>query len=200
MVPRDELQGFRKRTRSRATLIVGLGAAALLAVAVALPSDRTERGARAPEFDLPRLDGAGSVASEDLAGAPVVVNFWASWCAPCREEAPLLERMWRRYRDDGVRFLGVNVQDHDDDARAFVEEFGMTYPVVVDEGGELLAEMAVIEGLPQTFFIDHEWRYLAGAVGSRTDAPGGGVTLGAIEEDELVRRLDELVARAERDA
>ncbi|HEX2049700.1 MAG TPA: TlpA disulfide reductase family protein [Actinomycetota bacterium] len=198
MVPRDELEGFRKRTRSRATLIVGLGAAALLAVALALPSDRTEPGTRAPEFDLPRLGDGGRVSSDDLAGAPVVVNFWASWCAPCREEAPLLERMWRRYRGDGVRFVGVNVQDHDDDARAFVEEFGITYPVVVDDG-ELLDRMAVVEGLPQTFFIDHEWRYLAGAVGERTDAPGTGVTLGAIEEGDLERRLDELVRRARED-
>jgi cytochrome c biogenesis protein CcmG, thiol:disulfide interchange protein DsbE len=194
MVPRDELEGFQKRTSSRRTLVVGLIAAvALVAISLLLPGDRTDKGDSAPDFELPLLDGSGTLASEELEGSPTVVNFWASWCTPCREEAPLLERTWRAYRDDGVRFVGVNVQDTKQDAKAFVEEFRVTYPIVVDGEGELFGRMAQIDGLPQTFFIDDEWRFVAGEAGPRLGDERDTVTLGAITERELLDRVEILV-------
>ena len=77
-------------------------------------------GAAAPAFTLRRLDGDGSVSLASLRGRPVVLNFWASWCIPCKAEATALERAWSRYRGDGVVFLGVDFHDVTGDARRFV--------------------------------------------------------------------------------
>jgi cytochrome c biogenesis protein CcmG/thiol:disulfide interchange protein DsbE len=196
MVPRDELEGFQKRTSSRRMLVIGLIAAALFVLVSVIPGDRREPGDPAPDFELPLLDGSGTLSSDELRGSPTVVNFWASWCDPCRKEAPLLEKAWRDYRDDGVRFVGVNVQDTKQDAQAFVERFEISYPVVFDADQEVFGRMAQIEGLPQTFFIDDRWRFVAGEVGPRINAPGDAVTLGAITDEELTTRIDTLLDRS----
>ncbi|MGH2770960.1 MAG: TlpA disulfide reductase family protein [Actinomycetota bacterium] len=87
---------------------------------------------KAPDFSLPLLGSGQILSSRELKRSPVMVNFWASWCVPCREEAPDLERTWREYKDKGVRLLGVNIQDTEEDVLAFVKEFGLTYPSVRD--------------------------------------------------------------------
>ena len=89
----------------------------------------------APPFTLDRLDRSGKLSMEDLRGKAVVVNFWASWCVPCRDEAPVLQQTYERYRDQGLVVLGVDVNDFSLDARTFMRRFGLTYPVVYDGKG-----------------------------------------------------------------
>ncbi|MBI4525934.1 MAG: TlpA family protein disulfide reductase, partial [Deltaproteobacteria bacterium] len=93
---------------------------------------------------------------EDLRGKVVFLNFWASWCPPCRAEAKTLESAWKKYKDRGVVFLGVNIQDKEDDARAFIKEFEITY-----KNGQDTGRTAVdygVWGIPETFFIDRQGR------------------------------------------
>ncbi len=151
-------------------------------------------GTTAPEFALPLLGADQTFSSTELKGAPVVVNFWASWCLPCREEAPALERAWRQYRDRGVRFVGVNIQDTEKDALAFVKEFDITYPSVRDVEGALSRDFGV-RGVPETFFIDHRWRFFGIGAQEQVGARGGTKILGAISPRLLRSEIDQLLAR-----
>lgn len=110
-------------------------------------------GSQAPDFELPFLDGDGKMMLSSLRGSIVVLNFWASWCVPCREEAPDLQATWIDYGDRGVRFIGVDERDDRAAALAFVDEFGITYPSVFDPAGSLADDFAFL-GLPSTFVID----------------------------------------------
>ena len=113
-------------------------------------------GAPAADFEL-RLFGGDLLRMSDLKGKVVVLNFWASWCPPCRAEMPDFEEMWQEMRDDGVVFVGVAVSDSPEEARAFVEATGVTYPVGVDPSGSIAADYRVLS-LPTTFLIDREGR------------------------------------------
>lgn len=105
----------------------------------------------APDFALQLYDG-GTFRLAEQRGKVVVVNYWASWCPPCREEAPILERGWRVYRDRGVVFVGVDIWDTEQDARAFLRRYGVTYPNGPDPKGVAAVDYGVT-GLPETFFI-----------------------------------------------
>ncbi len=108
----------------------------------------------APAFTLDRLDTEGGrLALADLRGKAVVVNFWASWCIPCRDEAPVLQRTYERYRDQGLVVLGVDVNDFKADARRFMKRYGITYPVAYDGKGSTVGRWGV-RGFPETFFVD----------------------------------------------
>ncbi len=109
----------------------------------------------APDFVRETLDGR-ELALSDLRGRPVVMNFWASWCVPCRLEMPILEDAAKRYRGR-VHFLGVNVLDKPQQAKAFVRRLGITFPSVLDEEGALLARYRVV-GLPTTVFVTRSGR------------------------------------------
>ncbi|MBI1733976.1 MAG: TlpA family protein disulfide reductase [Candidatus Rokubacteria bacterium] len=122
-------------------------------------------GRVAPEFALPRFDGAGEVRLADLRGRVVVVNFWASWCIPCREEAAALEAVWRRHQDDGVVMVGVNIQDRRAAAGQFLMETRPTYPNVVDATGATSIAYGIY-GVPETFVLDREGRIRARHVGA----------------------------------
>jgi cytochrome c biogenesis protein CcmG/thiol:disulfide interchange protein DsbE len=143
-------------------------------------------GMSAPDFELPLLAGgneggwklpaggggdgeAGTLALSDLEGKPVVLNFWGSWCGPCRDEAPILSAADPRWRERGVIFLGVDSKDAEADALAFEEEFGIRYHSVVDADGSLGVEYGVF-GYPETFFIDADGVIRAKQVGP-IDAP-----------------------------
>lgn len=109
----------------------------------------------ATDFTLPLYDpyqGQSSFRLADYRGQVVVINFWASWCPPCREEAPILEQTWRKYRDQGVVFLGLDIWDTEEDARAYMDEFDITYPNAVDQRGRIAVEYGVT-GIPETYFI-----------------------------------------------
>jgi len=115
----------------------------------------------APAFDLERLSGGGRQTLADYRGEVVVLNAWASWCEPCREESPLLQR-WHEQLEQSGRgtVLGINALDVDSDARAFAREYGLTYPMLRDKQGESLTSYGVI-GYPETFVIDGEGRIVA---------------------------------------
>ncbi len=120
----------------------------------AIPSTLT--GKPAPDFSLTLFDGR-TVRLSDFRGKVVFLNFWASWCPPCRAEASLLEEAWRRYKNEDVVFLGVNIQDTEQSARTFLQEFGITYPNGQDPRSRIAINYGVY-GIPETFFIDKEGR------------------------------------------
>lgn len=137
------------------------------------------RAARPPELELPVLTRAGpgpgqaslraafadgSVSTAELRGRPVVLNFWASWCPPCRTETPTLQRGWTNARPTGVVFMGVNMQDISSDARAFVRELNVTYPNLRDRGGDTARAWGVT-ALPETFFLRPDGRVVAHVIG-----------------------------------
>jgi cytochrome c biogenesis protein CcmG, thiol:disulfide interchange protein DsbE len=138
--------------------------------------DRSVEGAlakgerkKAPALALPRLSGGS--AEVDLAsyrGKVVVLNYWASWCRPCREESPLLERWHKRISKRGGLVLGVNANDVDYKARDFIREYGLTYPQLRDKSSESVPKLGII-GFPETFVIDRRGYVAAVQRGPVTD-------------------------------
>lgn len=116
---------------------------------------------KAPEFTARKLSGPGEASLSDYRGKVVVLNFWASWCEPCREESPLLDRWQEKVSaGGGGTILGVDVLDVEEDARAFGKEYGLNYPMLRDGEGEILGEYGVI-AYPETFVIDRQGRIAA---------------------------------------
>ncbi len=150
-------------------LIVGPAAAivALLVWATFAEGRAPQPGDAAPAFTAERLDGSGTLSFDDLKGSPVVLNFWASWCVPCEDEAPLFNAMAERFEGD-VAFVGVNVKDSSDDARAFEERFEVSYPSVRDQGG--IETDYGLTGQPETFLIAKDGTIVEHIQGAVTDA------------------------------
>lgn len=105
----------------------------------------------ASDFTLPTFDG-GSVTLSDYSNGPVFIYFWASWCLPCRLEAPMIQRLWPEYEADGYTFIGINILDSNRDASEFIEEFGLSFHSVSDDEGDVYLEYGVY-GLPEAFFL-----------------------------------------------
>jgi cytochrome c biogenesis protein CcmG/thiol:disulfide interchange protein DsbE len=110
----------------------------------------------APPFELTLFDG-GMVTLRDLRGKAVFLNFWASWCPPCRAEARDLEAAWQRVKDKNMVYIGIAIQDTEKDARAFIQEFNVSYPNGLDASGKTAVDYGVW-GIPESFFIDPEGR------------------------------------------
>jgi peroxiredoxin len=108
----------------------------------------------APDFELATLEG-DTLRISDLRGKIVVLNFWATWCAPCRAETPDLVELDREFRSRGVQFLGVSVDELETPVRAFVQEFGIRYPIIRDDGAAQ-SGYREITGYPTTYLINRQ--------------------------------------------
>jgi cytochrome c biogenesis protein CcmG/thiol:disulfide interchange protein DsbE len=171
------------RRRSIQPLILVAGLVVLASLVYGLmargPGPLTE--GPAPDFTVTLFEG-GQLTLSELQGQVVVVNFWASWCPPCRTEAPIFESAWQRYRERGVTFIGLNYQDTEPPARAFIEEFGITYPNGPDERSRIAGAYG-LQGVPETFIISPEGEIAEVFIGSPTEA-------------QLTAVLDELLTSA----
>ncbi len=154
--------------------VVGLLAYGFTTDPRAIPS--TMVGKPAPDFSLALFDGR-TVRLSDFRGKVVFLNFWASWCPPCREEAPLLEAAWRRYKEQGVVFIGVDLQDTEEAGRELLKEFAISYMNGRDPKDRVAIDYGVY-GIPETYFIDPTGRITAKYVG-------------ALNQDILAARLAE---------
>lgn len=172
------------------SLIVVIGAAAVVALLafglLSKGSSRVALGEPAPTSPLPRLQGGGSESLRDYRGRWVLVNFWASWCGPCHEEAPALERFQRRHGGPRFTVLGIDTQDLSADGREFVERYGLTYPQLRDGDGAAAEEYGTT-GVPENFLVDPRGKVRLLVLGPITEerlreqvaplvtgAPGGG--------------------------
>jgi cytochrome c biogenesis protein CcmG/thiol:disulfide interchange protein DsbE len=162
----------------------------VLALAVRTRGSPPLSSGSAPDFSLTSFDGE-TYRLADLKGKAVVINFWASWCIPCRDEAPALERAWQTYRDRGLVVLGVDYVDTEPEAKAFIAEFAQTYPNGPDLGTRI-SQAYDITGVPETYFIDKQGNLLQG-----TDANGRlkAHYIGPLPEDLLIARIEEMLTQ-----
>jgi cytochrome c biogenesis protein CcmG, thiol:disulfide interchange protein DsbE len=160
-------------------LVLILLAFVLLLAARLIQTNQSEQRASgvAPAFTLTTFDGQ-KISSTDLLGKGVVLNFWASWCDPCRDEAAMLEQTWQREKDNDIVFIGLDYLDQEPAAKAYMAEFGITYP----SGPDLQSAAARrygIKGVPETFFINPQ--------GSITDIVIGPIVSQAKMEEYLAK-------------
>jgi cytochrome c biogenesis protein CcmG/thiol:disulfide interchange protein DsbE len=127
-------------------------------------------GHPAPDFTLAALSSGPAPALHlaRLKGKPVVLNFWASWCDPCQQEAPLLQATWQRVRSQGVVFVGIDFQDDHRNGLNFLRTYGITYPNVVDDTGSTAINYGVT-GVPETFFLNRSGVIVSHAIGELTE-------------------------------
>lgn len=137
----------------------------------------------APDFALPTFSGETFTLSE-YEGRPVLLVFWASWCVPCQEEAPILQGVWPEYEARGYTFVGINIVDLEKDARAFIAEHRLTFPQLRDTGGKVYLEYGVLQ-IAEAFFL-------------REDRVLESRFVGGLSEAELRERLDRLAPTSER--
>lgn len=132
------------------------------------------KGSPAPDFDLARLRGPGRVRLSDLRGKPVIVNFWASWCVPCRKEFPTFRAAQGKYRAQGLEIVGITFKDLTGDARAFAKQQRANWSLVKGGDGDPVGRAYGVRALPQTFFINRHGtivaRYFGAPSGDRFDA------------------------------
>jgi cytochrome c biogenesis protein CcmG/thiol:disulfide interchange protein DsbE len=172
-------------------IVLGIGilfVAGLLALLLTRPPQKSLCDEAAPDWSLtlfPEYRGGvagGTLTLADLRGKGVVLNFWASWCKPCEEEAAALEAAWRQYKDKGIVFVGVDYLDQDPAAKRYLQKFNVTYPNGPDLASKISKRYA-IRGVPETFFIDPQGKI----VGCRKIGPLG--------DAELRQRIAEIAPK-----
>jgi len=164
---------------------LAVGAVAVLVLAllvyglVGRPASQLERGSPVPDFELTAFDGSTPISPGTQLGKVVVINFFASWCDPCRREAPAIEQVWREYQARGVQFFGIAYKDAASKAQSFLSAYEVTYPSAADLKSTVSRAYGVT-GVPETFIIDQEGRLVR-------------QFLGEITADQLKQELDRLV-------
>jgi thiol-disulfide isomerase/thioredoxin len=134
------------------------------------------------DFSLPLINGKLQSLSA-LKGRVVVLNFWATWCSPCRKEMPSLERLYNRFRGRGLEFLAVDIEENRGDVAVFVKDYGLNFPVVLDASGKI-SDIYGIRSIPTTFIIDRDGSIIAAAVGARDwDTPAMAAAFTALLND-----------------
>ncbi len=171
-------------------LIVTVGLIVLFGVRLVQANQPALASGAAPGWELKTFEGQ-TLRLSDLRGKPVVLNFWASWCQPCRQEAPLLEATWEQYKTQNLLVVGVDYVDTEPEAKKYLQEFKITYPNGPDVG-TVISQAYRITGVPETYFITREGKLLSGV-----DANGKpyGNWIGPIPEAALRERVDKLLSQ-----
>lgn len=172
-----------------AALIVVVALLGLLTWTFTLRAAPPLNAGSAPAFELKTFDGQ-SLTLASLRGKPIILNFWASWCNPCKEEAPLLQAVWAQYRSQGLMLLGVDYVDTEPEALKYLKDFGITYPNGPDLGTRI-SKTYRITGVPETYFITREGTLLAG---SDANARPYANWIGPIPASALQERVQKLLA------
>lgn len=185
-------EGPRPRSR-RYGVVVVMGIAVvfiggLLGILLLKPPQKSLCDDQAPAMTLSLFDQyrggltQDTVSLADLRGKGVVLNFWASWCKPCEEEAAALQSAWEKYKDQNIVFVGVDYLDQEAAAKRYLEKFNITYPNGPDLAGEI-SKRYTIRGVPETFFIDPNGKI----VGCRQ--------VGPLDENQLQARIAEIMPK-----
>ena len=174
--------GPRPRERGKPARLIAValvvGLIGLLGWGVVKAANGPRESGLAPDFTLTGFDGR-TVTLSQLRGKVVIVNFWASWCPPCREEAAYLEQTWRKYQSKGVVFIGVDWVDTEKEALAYIREFDITYLNGPDLGTRI-AQAYRIQGVPETFYVDKAGKLR-------------GVHIGPLKSPQLDDKIEELL-------
>jgi cytochrome c biogenesis protein CcmG/thiol:disulfide interchange protein DsbE len=156
-----------------------VGLLALLGFGLTKANNGPRQSGLVPDFSLTGFDNQKVTLSE-LRGQVVIINFWASWCLPCRQEAPYLEKTWRKYKDRGVVFIGIDYVDTETEALAYIKEFDITY-INGPDLGTRIAQAFNIKGVPETYYVAKNGELR-------------GVQIGPLEAPQLDQKIDELLA------
>ncbi len=158
-----------------------IGLLVLLGFGLARANKGPRESGMAPDFTLIGFDGQKVTLSE-LCGQVVIINFWASWCLPCRQEAPYLEQTWRKFKDRGVVFIGIDYVDTEQAALAYLKEFDITY-INGPDLGTRISQSYNIKGVPETYFVAKNGELR-------------GVQIGPLEAPQLDQKIDALLSEA----
>ncbi len=182
-ITENEVPSVSKATGKRTGLVIAFAVILALLALLAWGLKKVQAGpvasGMAPDFTLTSFDGRTLTLSE-LRGQVVIINFWASWCPPCREEAAYLEQTWRKYKDNGVIFIGVDWVDTEKEALTYMAEFDLTYFNGPDVGTRI-AQAYNIQGVPETFYVAKNGELR-------------GVHIGPLASPQLDEKLEELLA------
>jgi len=183
--PGEQLTGVRKGRTQKHRIVVfvvasllSAGLLALLGSQLLVPAQNQSEAASnplvghpAPDFTLdvlgPHANSAPTIHLASLKGKPIMLNFWASWCIPCQQEAPLLQKTWQNVQRQGIIFLGIDFQDARSDGLNFLHIYGITYLNVADDTGSTAINFGVT-GVPETFFIDRHGVIVSKVIGGLT--------------------------------
>jgi len=127
--------------------------------------EKPEKRIAAPKFVLENLSGK-PVSLKNLGGKVVFLNFWATWCVPCREEMPTMEKLYREFKGQGLEVVAVNYRESEEEIRKFFDELGLTFTILLDKDGKVSEEYGVWS-LPLSYFVDRKGEFVGKAVGSR---------------------------------